>query len=308
MRKKLLITFLFINLFSIGILNAKIENKIVVKVGSELITSFEVKNKILSTLIVANNQINQENINKIKSKVLSDLINTKLKKNELKNLNLKIDKKRIDNYLNQLTSNNINSLKNKFNNFNLDFELFIENIETEFKWQQFIYSKYANKIEIDENSITNEIDKILKNELTTKEVNISEIQILNNDDESDKKIISEITNEINKNGFENTALTFSISNTASEKGSLGWINTKTLSSEIFKIINLMKPGDVSSPIIKQNTILFLKLNEERIVSSTDLDKEQLKGRLMQQKQNEIFNLYSMSHLSTIKNKYLVEYK
>ena len=101
---------------------------------------------------------------------------------------------------------------------------------------------------------------------------------------------------------------FSISNTASEKGSLGWINTKTLSSEIFKIINLMKPGDVSSPIIKQNTILFLKLNEERIVSSTDLDKEQLKGRLMQQKQNEIFNLYSMSHLSTIKNKYLVEYK
>ena len=70
----------------------------------------------------------------------------------------------------------------------------------------------------------------------------------------------------------------------------------------------LKPGEISKPIFQSNSILFIKLNQERKISNKDINKEDFKKRLIQQKQNEIFNQYSLNHLSTIKNKYLIEYK
>ena len=48
---------------------SKIEQKIVVKVENEIITNYDIKNKILLSLIISNQEINQENINQIKNQV-----------------------------------------------------------------------------------------------------------------------------------------------------------------------------------------------------------------------------------------------
>jgi len=308
MKNKISIIFFFLIFFLNGILNAKIENKIIVKVGNEVITSFEIKNKILRTLILNNSNINQENIDKLKEQVLDNLVNIKLKENELKKTNVEIDTNRINEYLSKISSNDIAKLKNLFIQNNVSFELFIDELKTEFKWQKFIYQKYSKKIEVNENSLNDEIETLLKDQLEVKEVNLSEIQLLNNQNINNKKFIQNIFDEIKQNGFENTALKFSVSSSSSEKGSLGWINIKTLSKSIYDLVSNMSPGDISEPIIQSNNILLIKLNKERKVSRTDLDKDEMKKRLIKQKENELFNLYSISHLSIIKNKYFVEYK
>ena len=308
MKNKISIIFFFLIFFLNGILNAKIENKIIVKVGNEVITSFEIKNKILRTLILNNSNINQENIDKLKEKVLDNLVNIKLKENELKKTNVEIDTNRINEYLSKISSNDIAKLKNLFIQNNVSFELFIDELKTEFRWQKFIYQKYSKKIEVNENSLNDEIETLLKDQLEVKEVNLSEIQLLNNQNINNKEFIQNIFDEIKQNGFENTALKFSVSSSSSEKGSLGWINIKTLSKSIYDLVSNMSPGDISEPIIQPNNILLIKLNKERKVSRTDLDKDEMKKRLIKQKENELFNLYSISHLSIIKNKYFVEYK
>ena len=308
MKNKISIIFFFLIFFLNGILNAKIENKIIVKVGNEVITSFEIKNKILRTLILNNSNINQENIDKLKEQVLDNLVNIKLKENELKKTNVEIETNRINEYLSKITSNDIAKLKNLFIQNNVSFELFIDELKTEFRWQKFIYQKYSKKIEVNENSINDEIETLLKDQLEVKEVNLSEIQLLNNQNINNKKFMQNIFDEIKNNGFENTALKFSVSSSSSEKGSLGWINIKTLSKSIYDLVSNMSPGDISEPIIQSNNILLIKLNKERKVSRTDLDKDEMKKRLIKQKENELFNLYSISHLSIIKNKYFVEYK
>ena len=114
MKNKISIIFFFLIFFLNGILNAKIENKIIVKVGNEVITSFEIKNKILRTLILNNSNINQENIDKLKEQVLDNLVNIKLKENELKKTNVEIDTNRINEYLSKISSNDIAKLKNLF--------------------------------------------------------------------------------------------------------------------------------------------------------------------------------------------------
>ena len=87
MKKKFILVFFLFYLFFQSYLYAGIKTTIIAKVGNEIITSFEIKNRILGTLIVSNNEINQSNIDSLKEKVLNDLINLKLKK-----MNLVIEK------------------------------------------------------------------------------------------------------------------------------------------------------------------------------------------------------------------------
>ena len=74
---------------------ANLNNSIIVKVDKKIITNFEIKNKILRTLIISGNEVNQTNINNLKKTSLDSLINLKLKEIELANFDLKIEKKRV---------------------------------------------------------------------------------------------------------------------------------------------------------------------------------------------------------------------
>ena len=75
MRKLYLFLLLtLINFFNNDQLLAKIENNIVLKVENEIITNYEIKNKILSSLILSGQEINQENIDRYKKSTLENLI------------------------------------------------------------------------------------------------------------------------------------------------------------------------------------------------------------------------------------------
>ena len=57
-----------------------IENRIIAKVNNEIITSYDLKQTILTTLVLANQQINQNIVDQSKSAALKALINSILKK------------------------------------------------------------------------------------------------------------------------------------------------------------------------------------------------------------------------------------
>ncbi len=309
MRKIFLLIYITTFLLSSSnYLLSNIKNSIVVKVDNKIITSFEIKNKILSTLIIAGSEINQKNIDNLKGQTLENLIYYKLKEIELEKFNFKVNKQRLNEFMNRISNNDILKLKNQFENFGLDFNLWRQELETELKWRQFIFLKYSKKIDIDQNFIDNELERIINLNSLNLEVNLSEIEIFQNEQISNEKLISSILKEINDNGFDETAIKFSVSNTSSDKGSLGWINTNTLSKKINDIIKNLEPGQVSKPLVQTNSILFLKLNSKRNLKSTDIDKEKLKQNLIQQKENELFNLFSNSHLSKLKNNYFIEYQ
>ena len=296
----LLILFLNNNLYGFN-------SKIIVKVEDEIITNYDLKNKILITLILANQEINQQNIDELKKAVLDQLINLKLKKMELKKYKIKKDEGRINSYLKSISGNNIQNFKNKFFENNLDFELFLDEVDTEIRWQQLIYTLYGKKIDINEATIDVEVEKIIKERSNVEEFELYEIEINLNLDVPEKQIIEDILKKINTIGFENSALNFSLSTTSSQKGYLGWINGKTLSKEIYLILSKMKIGEISKPIKKQNNILFLKLNNKRTIKPEQLEIKKLKSDIIEKKKAGLFNLYSKSKLSKLKNNSFIQY-
>ena len=287
---------------------ANYETSIVVKVDNEIITNFEIKNKILSNLLLSGKKINQKNINDLKKKSLDELIQMKIKIIELSKYNISIDRLQMDQYLKSISSNNIQNLKDKFKNSNLDFALFEKYIETELMWQKYIYQIYSKKIDIDTNQVKDELKELTKKNQNILEYNLSEIEVAINNNENIKIKIDDIKNKIIKEGFETAAQNHSFSDTSSNKGYIGWISSKELSKNIFEVIRKLKKGEVSPAIRRQNTILFLKVNDIRSKKVEELDLQKLELNIINRKKNELFNLYSKSHLSKIRNNTLVEYK
>ena len=62
-------------------------------------------------LVLSQQEINQENINKTKNQAVLSLINTKLKKNEISKFKIKADEKSVQQQLQNISSNNLVGFK-----------------------------------------------------------------------------------------------------------------------------------------------------------------------------------------------------
>ena len=283
-------------------LNAKEITKIVVKIENEIITNYDIKSEILATLILTKKEINQKNIDDLKQNALENLIQNRLKKIELKKYNFTRNDSKINQYLNSISSNNIQNIKSLFQENGIDYKSFVDNIDIELKWRNLIFNNFSKKIEINLNDIDREVKKILLNNENLISYNLSEIEIK----KSEEKII-QVFNELKGTNFEDAVIKFSISSTSKNRGELGWVNSNLLSKEISETLEAMKIGEVSKPINRQDTVIFLKLNDKKILENSKIDIDNLKSELINQKKNELFSLYSNSLLSKLRNTKFIEY-
>ena len=282
-----------------------VENKIILKVENLIVTSFELKNKIKTDLILRKMEINQKNINEIKQRSLRSLLNLKIKESELKKFNIETLEGEVIKQIISITSVDLPEVKRIFISNNIDYELFFNEVKTELTWQKYVFSFYGDKLKVNEIEVDAELKNLIDEQANVIEYKISEIELLFEDQVKAKEKILFIKKKIEEIGFENTAMQFSLSSSASKKGDLGWINEKALSNQFKKVINSMKPGDVSKPIISVESIIILKLDEKKISKINDSDIKRLKSNILNKKRNKIFELYSRSLLSKVKNNSLI---
>ena len=306
----LLKLFFFIFFFTISNSYSSNQTKIIASVGNEIISSYELKNKINTILFLSNQQVNQMNINNIKNQALRTLVNSRLKKIEINKYNISIEKdQNVKSYLARAASRfnaTEEGLKKIFLKNNIDFDIYEKEIMIDLAWQKLIFNLYNDKITLDENEINNELDRIVKEQKKIKEYELAEIEIILDEGSNIDNKIKEISDEIRKNGFENTAIKFSSSSSAFDGGKLGWINSNALSEDISKILKDIKAGEVTEPVVRTNNVLFFKLLNERSIKIQDIDIKNTKQKIISNKKNELFTLYSNSRLSKIKNNTLIK--
>ena len=282
-----------------------LENSIIVRVGNQIITSFELENKIKSVLFLNNDELSQENINKVKKISLKTLIDLKLKKEKFIKYKFKLDDIVINSHLEKLSYSlqiEKKNLKNLFLSNGIDYDQYLEDIRIELSWQRLIYALYNKEIKLEENQILDDLNKIISEKESLEEYNLSEIEVNFINNKNKEELIKEIRNNIDSEGFGATAKKYSISTTSIDSGKLGWINSAGLSEKLLNILSKMRPGDISKPIISVDKILLLKVNDVRKISNKDnIDINKLKESIINKKQNEMLNLYASSHLSKKRN-------
>ncbi len=159
-----------------------------------------------------------------------------------------------------------------------------------------IYTKFKDKIIINEENLKK---KINESQNDTEALLISEIVInIDNRDQINEKYNLLVKN-INENGFEDSVLKFSISETRNNSGKLGWINKNNLSKEIQKAFETIKIGEVTKPILISSGILVLKLEDRKFVEvEKNLDDELQK--LINFEMNNQLNNFSAIYYNKIK--------
>ena len=279
------------------------ENKIEYKVDNEIITSIDINNekKLLLSLNPNLVELNQKKLLEIS---IESTIREKIKKIEINKYKKEIE---IDEgYLSKLIEENYKKInftsEKEFQEFlnerGITIEKFEKKLTIEALWNEIIFLKYRNKVNINEKKLREEITQYSKKNFDYS-FNLSEIVF--NVDSSSKLIAknNEIQKEIKSKGFANAASINSISSTASIGGKLGWINSAQLSDKIrMQILNL-KVGENTEAIVIPGGFLILKLNDlKKNIKKINIDDELKK--LIRLKTNEQLNQYSNIYFNKIK--------
>ena len=104
---------------------------------------------------------------------------------------------------------------------------------------------------------------------------------------------------INEIGFENSAATYSFSESAKIGGDIGWINENSLNNDIKENINNLQIGEITKPITLSNGILILKLvNTKNLDTTIDIENE-LKKTIIYERNRQL-NQYSKIYYNKIK--------
>ena len=229
-----------------------------------------------------------------------------IKKVEVKKYKItNYNKQDLNNYILGLEQNlglqDIN-LEDHFNKYGANYDIFIDNVITNFKWNTLIYSLYKKELNVDVELIKAELNRqIIQNKEMT-EFNLSEI-VVNNWDENNLKIIQE---SIKNKGFEETAILYSNSVSSSKGGKIGWVLSRSISDAYLNEIMKLSEKQISKPIKINNNIVIIKLNDKRILNQNKLNIVEIEKNIIKTKKEEKLNVFSNSHYLNLEKKAYIE--
>ena len=258
------------------------EISIIYTVDNVPVTSNEIENEISYLKIV------NKNLNNLEDEALVVYASKSILKEKIKEL--EVSKFYKFGMNDNIVEQNVNSLifSKGFNNMD-DFKIILaegglnidylkRKVEIELLWNNLIFEKYKNKLSIDKKKIEKNLKSKIENEnKQIEEYNLSEILFLPESSGSENEEIDKIIESIKNIGFENTAITYSLSNTASSGGNIGWLKETQLSKNILEKIKNLNIGQISEVINAPTGKLILYLKDKRKVKEkisfqNELDK------------------------------------
>ena len=300
MIRKILIIF-FVTFFSIE-LNAQTKSKIniVLKVNNTIITNVDIDNEV-KYLIAVNNQLKSIDPEELRKFAKQSLIKEIVKKNELlKYYELNQDSDFLDNYIKsffeKLELNSKKDFELYLSQYDLNYDDVKGKFEIEVVWNEYIYTKYNDQINIDTKKLEQKIDqtKILSNSFLLSEI----LYQVKNKDEI-QPVYKKILTSIDEIGFENTASIYSNSKTSKDGGNIGWINERQLSKTIYDNIQKLDYDQISLPIIVPAGFLILKVNDKK-KENVNIDKNKELKKLIAFEKNKQFNQFSLIYYNKIR--------
>lgn len=300
MKKKLL--FIFFLLINTEQLSSQIDNSIIITVGNYPITRLDLEKEMKIITVLSKIRINEENKKQIKDLAVQSLVKRSIKKSEIERLKItQFNKKDVDFQISNI-SKNLGLEKEDFKIFlqqnNIKYEDISERFEIDLKWNSAIFKLYKNKITLNTIEIEDKINSEVEKVKLSKSVLLSEIQV-NVSSENLESTKNNVLSEIKEVGFDKAAIKLSISNSAKDGGNIGWINENKLSMTIYEGIKNLKKGEISKPIILEETMIIILKKDEK---NNSYNLENIKNNIVKQEKMKKLEMFSNSHYSDLEKK------
>jgi peptidyl-prolyl cis-trans isomerase SurA len=255
---------------------AEICNRVVAQVNNDVITLYELDNKIKELTGYDSGELKMKDEKRYietRRKVLDVLVNEKIAFEKIREMGIKVTPEEIDEAIerikesNQLTQEDLIA---KLKEQEVSFESYREEIKRQLERNRLINYEVKSKIVIREEEIKDYYSNNKDKFSIMAEVHLATIFLKQEDPSNQDETVAllrkaeEIVLRLNKGeDFGKVAREFSQGPGAEEGGDLGFFKMAQLDPDLLKVLKGMSPGDVTRPIIRQAGIQIVKLLEKQ---------------------------------------------
>ena len=239
---------------------------IAVIVNDEVISRYDVNQRVRLILVTSGIPATEENVKRIEEQAIKALIDEKIQIQEAIKLEVPDSPDEINMMLDNIARSNqttAEGILESITSQGVNSETLLSQIKSELLWNKIVRGRFGSYINISDEEVNIIYDRTIQN-INNSQYDISEIFIgfENESEEKDAKELTERLTEQLKNeiAFEPVAQQFSQAPSSGQGGFIGWVSEGQLDPDIISNIKNLEVGSVSNPIKTINGYYIIKLN------------------------------------------------
>ncbi|MBL6785383.1 MAG: SurA N-terminal domain-containing protein [Rickettsiales bacterium] len=262
---------------------------IVAKVDKNVVTNYDVIQRLQFLSYQTGVQVSQENFTQLFLQTREMYIDELIKKTAAEELNITVSSDEVDNVIADIAFRNNISLedfKSKLVSI-IDSELFYQQIENQLLWQKYLYSTVFNDINVNEY----EIDEYKQSAAANKFYKYDIVEFYVGDDQNSvDKFANEYYQQLKegKITFAKLQEQFNASSVNKQSSTENFANN--INPELLEIIDKLAIGELSKPFnYGENVVIIRLLNVESKILTYEQIKEKLFYNKFERKVDTIFD-------------------
>jgi len=264
-KNTLIILILITSLFGKEIL-AQETQAISVIVNDEVISRYDVNQRVRLILVTSGIPPTEENLKRIETQSVKALINERIQLQEASKLEVPESQEEIQLMLDRIARGNQTTSEGIIENITsqgVKVDTLINQIKSELLWNKIVRGRFGSYINISDDEINIVYNRTIES-INKIQYDISEIFIGFEDEREEKeskeladKLVEQLKNDI---AFEPVAQQFSQAPSSGQGGRIGWVSEGQLDQEIITGIENLLSSSISKPIKTVNGYYIIKVN------------------------------------------------
>ena len=287
-------TLIIMSIFIISSFNQELYSQdiqaISVIVNDEVISRYDVNQRVKLILVTSGIPATEENLKRIETQSIRALINERIQLQEASKLEVPESQEEIQVMLDRIAKGNQTTSEGIIESITsqgVNVETLISQIKSELLWNKIVRGRFGSYINISDEEINIVYDRTIDS-INKVQYDISEI-FLGFEDEKEEsdakdlalKLVEQLKNNI---AFEPVAQQFSQSASSGQGGYIGWVSEGQLDQGIINEIENLSTNSISEPIKTVNGYYIMKVN----------------GRAEEGGKNPMRNLYNLTSVTFLK--------
>ena len=298
--KRLSFVILLMSLWLEPLFAAEVCNRVVAVVNNDVITLYELNNRIKEMTGEAPEELMQKNqamFRDAQQKILGLLIDEKIAQAKIKELKIKVSEKQVDNYLEKLKRDNQwtqEDLVAGLQKEGLSYEKYRERVKSDIERAQLIEYEVRSKIIIRDEAIQKYYEEHKGTFGAAEKVQLAGIFLMRKNLKSEEEMrelyrkAQDISAKLKAGAdFSQMAATYSEGPGAKQGGDLGQFTVDHLEAGLKSVVEALPEGGTSDPMVRPNGIQIIKVVKKQTgrIRSLEEMREAIYGILYQEEVN-----------------------
>jgi peptidyl-prolyl cis-trans isomerase SurA len=298
--KRLSFVILLMSLWLEPLFAAEVCNRVVAVVNNDVITLYELNNRIKEMTGEAPEELMQKNqamFRDAQQKILGLLIDEKIAQAKIKELKIRVSEKQVDNYLEKLKRDNQwtqEDLVAGLQKEGLSYEKYRERVKNDIERAQLIEYEVRSKIIIRDEAIQKYYEEHKGTFGAAEKVQLAGIFLTRKNLKSEEEMrelyrkAQDISAKLKAGAdFSQMAATYSEGPGAKQGGDLGQFTVDHLEAGLKSVVEALPEGGTSDPMVRPNGIQIIKVVKKQTgrIRSLEEMREAIYGILYQEEVN-----------------------